>query len=67
MPSNKNSNNLVVPEAQHGLNQLKMEVANEVGISNYDSMDKGNLTSRQNGYVGGNMVKKMVEAYERNL
>ncbi|ACQ51623.1 alpha/beta-type small acid-soluble spore protein [Clostridium botulinum] len=67
MPSNKNSNNLVVPEAQQGLNQLKMEVANEVGISNYDSMDKGNLTSRQNGYVGGNMVKKMVEAYERNL
>ncbi|ACA55000.1 small, acid-soluble spore protein, alpha/beta type [Clostridium botulinum] len=67
MPSNKNSNNLVVPGAQQGLNQLKMEVANEVGIANYDSMDKGNLTSRQNGYVGGNMVKKMVEAYERNL
>ncbi|WP_049041400.1 alpha/beta-type small acid-soluble spore protein [Clostridium sporogenes] len=67
MASNKNSNNLVVPEAQYGLNQLKMEVANEVGIANYDSMDKGNLTSRQNGYVGGNMVKKMVEAYERNL
>ncbi|NFS37792.1 alpha/beta-type small acid-soluble spore protein [Clostridium botulinum] len=67
MPSNRNSNNLVVPEAQQGLNQLKMEVANEVGIANYDSMDKGNLTSRQNGYVGGNMVKKMVEAYARNL
>ncbi|ENK1243615.1 alpha/beta-type small acid-soluble spore protein [Clostridium botulinum] len=67
MPSNNNSNNLVVPEAKQGLNQLKMEVANEVGIANYDSMDKGNLTSRQNGYVGGNMVKKMVEAYERNL
>ncbi|NEZ77406.1 alpha/beta-type small acid-soluble spore protein [Clostridium botulinum] len=67
MPSNRNSNNLVVPEAQQGLNQLKMEVANEVGIANYDAMDKGNLTSRQNGYVGGNMVKKMVEAYERNL
>lgn len=67
MPSNKNSNNLVVPEAQHGLNQLKMEVANEVGIANYDAVDKGNLTSRQNGYVGGNMVRKMVEAYERNL
>ncbi|EJP6471324.1 alpha/beta-type small acid-soluble spore protein [Clostridium sporogenes] len=67
MPSNNNSNNLVVPEAKQGLKQLKTEVANEVGIANYDSMDKGNLTSRQNGYVGGNMVKKMVEAYERNL
>ncbi len=62
-----NSNKLVVPEARQGLNQLKMETANEVGISNYDSIDKGNLTSRQNGYVGGNMVKKMVESYERNL
>ncbi|GAA0740873.1 alpha/beta-type small acid-soluble spore protein [Clostridium oceanicum] len=62
-----NSNKLVVPEARQGLNQLKMETANEVGINNYDSMDKGNLTSRQNGYVGGNMVKKMVESYERNL
>ncbi|ABS32643.1 alpha/beta-type small acid-soluble spore protein [Clostridium botulinum] len=65
--ANRNSNNLVVPEAKHGLNQLKMEVANEVGIANYDAVDKGNLTSRQNGYVGGNMVRKMVEAYERNL
>ncbi|MDU1321747.1 MAG: alpha/beta-type small acid-soluble spore protein [Clostridium botulinum] len=65
--ANRNSNNLVVPEAKYGLNQLKMEVANEVGIANYDAVDKGNLTSRQNGYVGGNMVRKMVEAYERNL
>ncbi|APH19228.1 alpha/beta-type small acid-soluble spore protein [Clostridium botulinum] len=65
--ANRNSNNLVVPEAKHGLDQLKMEVANEVGIANYDAVDKGNLTSRQNGYVGGNMVRKMVEAYERNL
>jgi len=46
--ANRNSNNLVVPEAKHGLNQLKMEVANEVGIANYDAVDKGNLTSRQN-------------------
>ncbi len=44
-----------------------MEVANEVGLSNYDSIDKGNLTARQNGYVGGNMTKKMVEAYENSL
>ncbi|NEZ46161.1 alpha/beta-type small acid-soluble spore protein [Clostridium niameyense] len=65
--SNRNSNKLVVPEAQKGLDQLKMETANEIGLTNYDSMDKGNLTSRENGYVGGNMVKKMVEAYERNL
>ncbi|WP_434303936.1 small, acid-soluble spore protein, alpha/beta type [Clostridium botulinum] len=65
--ANRSSNQLVVPEAKQGLNNLKMEVANEVGLSNYDTVDKGNLTARQNGYVGGNMTKKMVEAYENSL
>ncbi len=44
-----------------------MEVANELGFTDYENIDKGNLTSRQNGSVGGEMVKRMVEAYERNL
>lgn len=61
------SNRVLIPEAKSGLNRFKVEVANEVGISNYDSIDKGNLTSRDNGYVGGNMVKKMVESYEQGL
>lgn len=65
--SNSGRNRLVVPEAQHGLDQFKYEVASEVGITNYASVDKGTLTSRQNGYVGGFMVKHMVEAYERGL
>ncbi|MBU5482715.1 alpha/beta-type small acid-soluble spore protein [Clostridium sp. MSJ-11] len=65
--ANRSSNRVLVPEAKHGLNQFKMEVATELGLSNYDSMDKGNLTSRQNGSVGGEMVKRMVEAYQRNL
>ncbi|AUM96825.1 TPA: alpha/beta-type small acid-soluble spore protein [Clostridium botulinum] len=65
--ANRSSNQLVVPEAKQGLKNLKMEVANEVGLSNYDTVDKGNLTARQNGYVGGNMTKKMVEAYENSL
>ena len=60
-------NKTLIPEARQGLNQFKEEVANEVGLSNYNSIDKGNLSSRDNGYVGGNMVKKMVEAYEKNL
>ncbi|TDT51963.1 alpha/beta-type small acid-soluble spore protein [Fonticella tunisiensis] len=68
MPNNKTGRNqLVVPEAKQGLEQFKYEVANEVGIANYQTVDKGTLTSRQNGYVGGFMVKHMVEAYERNL
>lgn len=61
------SNRTLVPGARHGLDQFKVEVANEVGISNYESLDKGNLTSRQNGTVGGSMVKKMVESYERSI
>lgn len=61
------SNRTVVPEARNALDKFKLEVANELGITNYDNIDKGNLTSRENGYVGGNMVKKMVESYERSI
>ncbi|KMT21465.1 alpha/beta-type small acid-soluble spore protein [Clostridium cylindrosporum] len=62
-----NRNRVLIPEAKSGLDQFKIEVARELGIENYDQIDKGNLTSRQNGYVGGTMVKKMVEAYENGL
>jgi small acid-soluble spore protein A (major alpha-type SASP) len=61
------NNRVLVPQARQGLDRFKAEVASEVGITNYESVDKGNLTSRQNGYVGGFMVKHMVEAYEQNL
>ncbi|MDO7203940.1 alpha/beta-type small acid-soluble spore protein [Paraclostridium bifermentans] len=49
------------------LNQMKLEIANELGLSNYESVDKGNLTARQNGYVGGYMTKKLVEMAERQM
>ncbi len=65
--NNTGRNRNLVPEAKTGLNQFKLEVASEQGIANYDQVDKGNLSSRQNGYVGGTMVKKMVEAYERGM
>ena len=59
-----NSNNRqVVPEAKAALNQMKLEIANELGMANYDAVDKGNLTARQNGYVGGYMTKKLVIFY----
>ena len=67
MANNKSSNKLVVPTAKEGLSKFKTEVASELGHSDYDSIDKGNLTSRDNGYVGGTMVKKMVESYEKKL
>ena len=61
------SNAPAVPSASSALNNFKMEVASELGISNYDSVDKGQLSSRQNGYVGGNMTKKMVAFAEQAL
>lgn len=68
MVSNNNGNNrAVVPEAKEALNQMKLEIANELGLQNYDKIDKGNLTSRQNGYVGGYMVKNLVEMAQRQM
>lgn len=66
MASNS-SNNPVKPNAKNGLNNMKTEIANELGISNYDQMDKGNLTARQNGYVGGYMTRRLVEMAEQQL
>ncbi len=65
--NNSGRNRTLVPEAKQGLNRLKTEVASEIGLSNYESVDKGNLSSRQNGSVGGYMVKHMIEDYERGL
>jgi hypothetical protein len=58
---------VLIPEARSGLERFKLEVADDIGIQNYDSIDKGELTSRQNGYVGGEMVKRMVADYESKL
>lgn len=65
--SNNNNNQKVVPQAKQALNQMKLEIANELGMSNYQQMDKGNLTARQNGYVGGYMTKKLVELAEQQM
>ena len=63
-----NSNNRqVVPEAKAALNQMKLEIASELGMSNYQQVDKGNLTARENGYVGGYMTKKLVEMAEQQM
>ena len=60
------SNRALVPEAKDGLNKFKMESANEVGVDLKQGYN-GDLTAREAGSVGGNMVKKMVEAYEKGL
>ena len=60
-----NSNKLVVPQAREAMNKFKMEAANEVGVNLKEGYN-GELTSRQAGSVGGQMVKKMIEEYESN-
>ena len=65
--ANNNNNQKVVPQAKQALNQMKLEIANELGMSNYQQMDKGNLTARENGYVGGCMTKKLVEMAEQQM
>ena len=67
MANNNNTNQKVVPQAKQALNQMKLEIANELGMSNYQQMDKGNLTARENGYVGGYMTKKLVEMAEQQM
>lgn len=67
MSNNNNNNKTVVPQAKQALNQMKLEIANELGMNNYQQMDKGNLTARENGYVGGYMTKKLVEMAEQQM
>ncbi len=62
----KNSNQLVNPNARDAMNRFKMEAASEVGV-NLKQGYNGDLTSRQAGSVGGQMVKKMIEAYENGM
>ena len=65
MASNKssNSNKIMVPQARAAMNKFKMEAANEVGV-NLKQGYNGDLTSKQAGSVGGQMVKKMIDAYK---
>lgn len=60
------SNKNVVPEAKEALNKFKMQAASEVGV-NLKQGYNGDLTSKQAGSIGGQMVKKMVESYENSL
>jgi len=64
--SSKNSNKLNVPEAREAMDKFKMEAASEVGVNLKEGYN-GDLTSREAGSVGGQMVKKMIESYEKSL
>jgi len=58
---------LVVQNARQAMDRLKQETASELGLTNYNTMDKGNLTSRENGYVGGYMTKKLVAYAQEHM
>ena len=60
------SNKINVPEARAAMDRFKMEAAGEVGVTLKNGYN-GDLTSKQAGSVGGQMVKKMIEAYENGL
>ena len=62
----RNTNQINIPEAREAMDKFKMEAANEVGV-NLKQGYNGHLTSREAGSVGGQMVKKMIESYEKSL
>ena len=61
-----NNKKTLVPEAKEALNRFKMEAASEVGVNLKDGYN-GDLTSKQAGSVGGQMVKKMIQSYEQGM
>ena len=62
----KSNNSINVPQAKEAMNKFKMQAASEVGV-NLTGGYNGHLTSREAGSVGGQMVKKMIEAYEQGM
>lgn len=65
--NSSNSNNLVVPRATGALEQLKYEVAQELGISIPQDGYQGNMTSYENGSIGGYITKRLVTIAEQQL
>ena len=61
-----NSNRKLVPEAMDALEKFKYEVANEVGV-NLKNGYNGNISARDAGKIGGNMVKKMIQQAENSM
>ncbi len=64
--NSKSRNSVMNPNAREALNKFKMEAASEVGV-NLKQGYNGHLTSREAGSVGGQMVKKMIKAYEDGM
>ena len=66
MSQQSKSSSQMVPEARQALNSMKFEIARELGV-NLKQGYNGDLSSRENGYVGGYMVKRLIEQAERQM
>ena len=64
--SSKSSSSMEVPEAKSAMDRFKMEVANEIGVNLKDGYN-GDLTSKENGSVGGEMVRQMIKRQEEEM
>lgn len=64
--ANNNNNTAAVPQAKEALSRFKMEIANEIGVPLKQGYN-GDLTSKQNGSVGGEMVKRMIRQQEQQM
>ena len=62
--ASKNNNRQMVPEARQALDDMKFEIARELGV---DVKGCGDLTARENGAIGGSMTKKLIEQAQRQL
>ncbi|MGQ9533229.1 MAG: small, acid-soluble spore protein, alpha/beta type [Desulfotomaculales bacterium] len=67
MAQGQRTNRVLVPEARAALDQMKWEIAREVGITLPPGSYLGDVPSRQNGAIGGHMVRRMILAYEQNM
>ena len=65
--SSKNTNKLNIPEAKAAMDKFKMEVASELGVPLKNGGYNGDLTSAQNGSVGGEMVRQMIKRQEESM
>ncbi|MFC5405413.1 small, acid-soluble spore protein, alpha/beta type [Cohnella soli] len=65
--NNNRSNQLLVPQATAGLAQLKFEAAQELGIAIPQDGYQGNMTTKDNGSIGGNITRRLVQIAEQQL
>lgn len=66
MANSNNSNRVEVPQAKEALNRFKQEVASELGVPLKEGYN-GDLTSRQAGSIGGEMVRRMIKSQEEQM